>query len=106
MISPAPPRKSTRTEDAVPNQLTLDQHKTKLPVPMSPDCSGQSSHALENAARLGLSSRDGHALTDEEWAQMRAKLLEFVTILGSWVNRDRNTLRGLGNVEALCQREP
>jgi hypothetical protein len=49
---------------------------------MSPECSGQSSHALENAARFGLSSRVGHAVTDEEWAQMRAKLLEFILFQG------------------------
>lgn len=72
----------------------------------SPGCSGQLSHALENAARLALSSRLGRALTDEEWAQTSAKMFEFVTILRRWDNKDRTPPLGLGNVEALCQPEP
>jgi hypothetical protein len=64
------------------------------------------SKALENSARTALDSCTGRTLTDVEWERARTKLLEFAAILCSWVPNTRNTRPGLGNVEALCQREP
>jgi len=69
--------------------------------------SDTSSQALENAARGAFESRAGRKLTDAEWGQQRARLLEFVTILLGWDQKAGNTMpTRLGNVEVLCQREP
>lgn len=68
--------------------------------------SDTSSQALEDTARAALDSSAGRTLTDAEWAQRRSRLLEFVTILRGWDQKAGNTAPGLGNVEALCQREP
>ena len=65
-----------------------------------------SSQALEDAARAALDSSAGRTLTDAEWAQQRSRLLKFVTILRGWDQKAGNTAPALGNVEALCQREP
>jgi hypothetical protein len=71
-----------------------------------PSSSGTAPPSLENAARAALDSHAGRTLTDAEWARTRADLLELVTILRGWDQKARNTAPGLGNVEALCQREP
>lgn len=43
---------------------------------------------MEDAARTAIELRGGRTLTDAEWAAMRARLLEFVSILRMW---DRKT---------------
>ena len=59
---------------------------------------------VEVAARAALELHAGRAITDTEWAAMRARLLEVATILRAW---DRETTASRrGNVEGLCQREP
>ena len=59
---------------------------------------------LEATARAALELRAGLALTDAEWAAVRARLVEFVGILHTW---ERTTAdRRRGKVEGLCQREP
>ena len=58
----------------------------------------------EVAARAALELRVGHSLTDAEWADARARLLEFVSILRAWERESVPPRRG--NVEVLCQREP
>lgn len=75
-------------------------------VPSVGSGSDTSSQTLENAAHGALESRAGRTLTDAEWAQTRAKLLEFITILRGWDQKAGNTAPTFGNVEALCQREP
>jgi hypothetical protein len=40
--------------------------------------------SLEVAARAALDQRAEHALTDTEWAQALASLLEFAIILRAW----------------------
>jgi hypothetical protein len=62
------------------------------------------SDEVQVAARMALESRIGRSVTDAEWQAMRSKLTEFVTILQGWDSRRRRV--GVGNVEALCQREP
>jgi hypothetical protein len=74
-----------------------------------PGCSQTSSRELrelEDAARMALDSQGERTLTDAEWANARGKLLEFVTILRGWEQNAKNAAPRLGNVEALCQREP
>ena len=58
----------------------------------------------EVAARAALELRVGHSLTDAEWADARARLVEFISILRDWDRESVPTRRG--NVEVLCQREP
>ena len=59
---------------------------------------------LEAGARTAFELRAGRALTDSEWAAVRARLVEFVGILRTW---ERTTTdRRRGKVEKLCQREP
>jgi hypothetical protein len=57
----------------------------------------------EVAARAALELRVGHSLTDAEWADARARLVEFVSILRAWERESIAPRRG--NVEVLCQRE-
>ena len=63
----------------------------------------RSQREMETAARAALELRAGRALTDTEWAQMRARLLEFAGILPSWDRKPPASKRG--NVEVLCQQE-
>lgn len=58
----------------------------------------------EAAARQCLEERAGGALTDEEWARARSRLLEFAAILRSWDRAASGPSRG--KVEVPCQREP
>ena len=58
---------------------------------------------LEASARAAFEPRVGRALTDREWAAVRARLVEFVGILRIW---EHTTDRHRGKVERLCQREP
>jgi hypothetical protein len=59
---------------------------------------------VEIAARVALEPRAGHSLTHAEWSAMRARLLEFASILRDWDRKTTASRRG--NVEVLCQREP
>jgi len=54
-----------------------------LSLASSPNCKTVPT-SLEVAARTALDKRPEHALTDAEWAQARARLLEFAIILGAW----------------------
>jgi hypothetical protein len=65
-----------------------------------------SARASESAARAALDSACGNNISDAEWGRSRARLLEFVGILRGWNQKTTNAGPGLGNVEALCQREP
>jgi hypothetical protein len=56
------------------------------------------STGLEKAARSALDIRAGRALTDGEWAQTRARLLEFAIVVRSWDQTTKLCERGLGNV--------
>ena len=60
--------------------------------------SGASNAFRQAAARGELNSHAGRPLTDAEWAQMRARLLEFVTILRTWERQDRTNRSGIDNV--------
>jgi hypothetical protein len=66
----------------------------------------QSGVDREHDARLELSSRTGRPLTDPEWAQMRSRLVEFLTILREWDAKTKNSRPRLGTVETLCRRNP
>ena len=44
---------------------------------------------IEKVARASIESRTDRSLTDLEWAQARARLLEFVTILRAWEQKAR-----------------
>jgi hypothetical protein len=68
--------------------------------------SGAAVSARENAARAALDLLAGRTLTDSDWASVGGKLLEFVTILRRWAETSENAVPGLGNVEALCEKEP
>lgn len=57
----------------------------------------------EVAARAALELRVGRSLTDAEWADARARLVEFVNILRAWERESVPPRRG--NVEGLCQQE-
>jgi hypothetical protein len=50
----------------------------------SPDPVGAEATGLEEAARALLNQRRGQALSDQEWARVRANLLEFLKILRTW----------------------
>ena len=56
----------------------------------------------EAAARAALELRVGHSLTDAEWAAMRARLVEFTSILRAW-DRAKTITPLRGNVEVPCQ---
>lgn len=56
------------------------------------------------AARAALELHVGRSLTDAEWADARARLVEFVSILRGWERESVGPRRG--SVEVLCQREP
>ena len=58
---------------------------------------------LEATARTAIEQRVECKLTDEEWAAMRAKFVEFATILHAWDQTTPSQRRG--KVEVLCQRE-
>jgi hypothetical protein len=66
---------------------------------------GQSAGVLEDVARLTLDLHAGCRLSEDEWSETRAKLLEFMTILREWDQRAKNPKPRRGNVEDLCQRE-
>jgi hypothetical protein len=57
---------------------------------------------VEATARTAIEQRVERKLTDEEWVAMRAKLVEFSTILHGWDQTTPNP--GRGKV-VLCQRE-
>jgi hypothetical protein len=59
----------------------------------------------EVAARAALEVRVGHSLPDAEWASMRARLVEFTSILRAW-DRAKPITPLRGNVEVPCQPEP
>ena len=59
---------------------------------------------LEATARADFELRAGRKLTADEWAIVRAKLLEFVGILRGWEQTTARLRRG--NFEVLCDREP
>jgi hypothetical protein len=73
--------------------------------------------SLEDAARASLSRCAGRAITDSEWAQTSAKLLEYVRILRIWNQSARNAqtqadkvvliqkAEGGGLPESPCQQE-
>ena len=65
--------------------------------------SNRSRAEIEAAARTAIELRAGRALTDAEWAAMRARLREFAAILRVW-DRETDAPRR-GNVELPCQRE-
>ena len=58
----------------------------------------------EVAARAALELRVGHSLTDADWADARARLVEFVSILRAW-DRAKTITPLRGNVEVPCQPE-
>ena len=76
--------------------------RLKSAPPSSP---GHPDVSAENAARAALESRAGRTLTDMEWAQARARLLEFATILRSWDQKAKSGNSRLDNVEVLCPRD-
>jgi hypothetical protein len=53
---------------------------------------------LERAARKSLDLRVGRSFTDGEWAQSRARLLEFATLLRNWEQNAKTRSSELGNV--------
>jgi hypothetical protein len=68
----------------IPNQtedprLTTPRQEDKLQEPRDtcPD-------SLESVARAELNSTAGRVLTDGEWGQARARLLQFVELLHGW----------------------
>jgi hypothetical protein len=69
----------------------------------STDRGDRSPKQPEALARAAIELRAGHSLTDAEWTAVRARLVEFVSILRVW---DRKTVAPRrGNVELPCQRE-
>lgn len=65
-----------------------------------------SASALEAAARRAHESGAGRCLSDAEWAEARSRLLDFAVILRGWDRKAKNPQPELGNVDAICQREP
>jgi hypothetical protein len=90
-------RGSTRPERAANASLPLKIH----PAISSPD-----PIAAENVARTALGSQAGYRLSDTEWTQARATILEFAITLRKWDHSTKNPKPRLGNVETPCQREP
>jgi len=72
-----------------PNTLCATQDSTR------PD---PASLTFERAPRSALCFHAGRALTDFEWAQTRARLLEFARIVRSWQETTKLGERKLGNV--------
>jgi hypothetical protein len=58
---------------------------------------------LETAARAAFELRADRQLSDAEWADMRAKLLEFAGILRTWERATTRPRRG--KVEVICLQE-
>jgi hypothetical protein len=54
--------------------------------------------SAEDTARATIESLAGRNLSDVEWARVRARLLEFVTILRGWEEKVNMPESGLGNV--------
>ncbi len=53
---------------------------------------------LEGTARTTLELCTGHSITDSEWAEARAKLLEFMTLLRDWELNAKTSASELGKV--------
>jgi hypothetical protein len=68
-------------------------------------CPDQSSATMEHAAREGVDSSVGRRHDEVERACMRSRLLDFAAILRSW-DRKHNATSVVGNVDAICRREP
>jgi len=49
------------------------------------ETSARSRKPAEEAARAAIGSQMGRTLSDEEWARMRGRLVEFARILRSWI---------------------
>jgi hypothetical protein len=60
---------------------------------------------LEGAARAAHDAIYGRKLNDSEWAQSRARMLKFATILREWESGTPRVKSIPGNVEVLCQPE-
>ena len=61
---------------------------------------------LENAARAELRLRAGREFSDEEWARVRANLLEFVTIFLDWDCPSKAKEFRAGNVVMIKEPAP
>jgi len=84
----------TSRSAAVPYQTSL---KRKLA-----DEAGERSEthpqSAEDTARATVESVAGRNLSEVEWARLRARLLEFLTILRGWEAKANRSDSGLGNV--------
>jgi hypothetical protein len=75
-----------------------------IAMPASYDQGSSSPNQVEAAACAAMELRAKRTLTDTEWATMRARLLDFASILRDW---DRKATRSRRDtVEVLCPREP
>lgn len=69
-------------------------------------CPDESPNARERAARGALDLGTGQRLSDGEWVAARSRLLDLAVILRGWVRKAEKRDPELGNVDAICQREP
>ncbi len=61
---------------------------------------------LEDQARTALNMLAGRTLTDVEWTQGRARLLEFVKMLYAWDRQIAPSKSEIGNVVVISRRGP
>lgn len=62
-------------------------------MPATSDRGGRSPKQLEAAARAAIELRAGRILTDAEWAAMRARILEFASVVRAWDQNDSVAMR-------------
>jgi len=84
----------TGNSAAIPYRISLKEKQA--------DKAGERSEislqSAEDTARATVESLAGRTLSEVEWARVRARLLEFVTILRGWKVKANTPDSGLGNV--------